>query len=346
MSSSKTKIEWTDRRHNVFRGCTRVSPGCEKCYAERIAARFGSKVDNPYYGIAEFKNGKPRWTGKTEVLWNTFDHPRRWAEPSLVFVNTMSDTFHEDIPDEAIIKLFEELNEIDWHIYQILTKRPERMLQFYKEGKLPKKENFWYGLSVEDQARCDRLQVFSQMDAPVKWVSAEPLLEDISDEIRQHLDYIDWIVCGGESGPQARPMKPEWAWELYEVCQRKQVAYFFKQMGARIGKGSNELYYPYEIVPEHIDQETRERSRRPIENEYPINIDKWKLQKTLMDLKEVRNVFDACHDYLHNQAGQFPTWAQVRKAHAQRRLRIIDRQEDGSLEIVGINSCRLVFKIT
>ena len=334
MSGSKTKIEWTDRRHNVFRGCTRVSPGCENCYAERIGARFGSKTDNPYHGIAEFKNGKPRWTGKIKILWDTFDHPKRWRDPSMIFVNTMSDTFHESIPDEAIIMLFEELKEIDWHIYQILTKRPERMLEFYDRGKLPRQDNFWYGLSVEDQLRCERLEIFKEMPDTIRWVSAEPLLEDITGEMRQHLDNIDWVVCGGESGPQARPMSAKWAWNLYEACKDHNVAYFFKQMGARVGKGSNKLYNPYRSV------------YAPVENEYPIDIDEWKKTKALMSLDEVRSIYNACHDFLYDQAGEFPTWAQVRKAHAQRRLRIVDRQEDGSLEIVGINSCRLVFKVT
>ena len=252
----------------------------------------------------------------------------------MIFVNTMSDTFHEDIPDEAIIELFEELSKIDWHIYQILTKRHERMLEFFKMGVLPKRRNFWYGVSVEDQLRCERLEIFKEMDTPVRWVSAEPLLEDITDEIRQHLDHINWIVCGGESGPQARPMNPKWAWHLHEACKDHKVAYFFKQMGARVGKGSDKLYNPYK--PSH----------EPVKSQYPINIDEWKKTKALMSLNEVRSVFDACHDYLHDQTGKFPTWAQVRKAYAQRRLRIVDKQEDGSLEIVGINSCRLVFKVT
>ena len=270
--SSKTKIEWTDRRHNIFRGCTRVSPGCENCYAERIGARFGSKPDNPYFGIAEFKNDKPRWTGKIDILWDKFDQPRHWKDPSMIFVNTMSDTFHEDIPDQAIIRLFNELSKIDWHIYQILTKRPERMLYFYQMGVLPKTENFWYGLSVEDTKRCDRLEIFKEMDTPIRWVSAEPLLEDIAVAIRKYNDNIEWIVVGGESGPHARPMKPEWAYDLYTECQHYEIPYFFKQMGGRRDKGSNELYNPY--------KPTWQESYKPIENQYPLDIEQWKWNKT------------------------------------------------------------------
>ena len=273
--SSKTKIEWTDRRHNIFRGCTRVSPGCENCYAERIAARFGSKPDNPFYGIAEFRHGKPRWTGKIEILWDKFDQPKHWKEPSMIFVNTMSDTFHEDIPDDAIIQLFSELSEIDWHIYQILTKRPERMLDFFKRGVLPKKENFWYGLSIEDPERCDRLKIFREMDTPIRWVSAEPLLEDISDSIDEYMNDIEWVVCGGESGPYARPMESKWAYDLFILCCYYEVPYFFKQMGARSGKGSKELYSPYKPIT-NIDL-------GPVKNHYPIDIDRWKKEVSSND---------------------------------------------------------------
>lgn len=265
---SKTNIEWTDRRHNVFRGCTRVSPGCENCYAERMSARFGTKPENPYHGIAEFRHGKPRWTGKIEILSDKFDQPKHWKTPSMIFVNTMSDTFHEDIPDDAIIDLFSELSKINWHIYQVLTKRPERMLEFFQKGVLPKQHNFWYGVSVEDQKRCDRLEVFKEIDTPIRWVSAEPLLEDISESIKGHLDNIEWIVCGGESGPYARPMNPEWAYNLFVECCYQEVPYFFKQMGGRKDKGAKELYNPYET--------TWNTNNQPVKSQYPFDIGHWK----------------------------------------------------------------------
>lgn len=265
---AKTKIEWTHRTVNVFRGCTRVSEGCRNCYAERLAARFATE-GNPYEGFSEFVDTadgyrEPRWTGKVEVIEKMMDAPLNIKKNSLIFINSMSDTFHEDIPDEAIIRLFEvmqlcngEYSEIHHH-FQILTKRPQRMLELWKSGKLPYSDNIWMGVSVEDCKTVERCEIFKDMGARVQWVSAEPLLEDISEAIEPYLYFVDWLVCGGESGPRARPMQPQWAWDLYMATAGHNTRYFFKQMGGRKDKGVKTLSNPK--YPDML----------PITNQYPF----------------------------------------------------------------------------
>ena len=261
---TNSKIEWTDKTHNFLRGCTRVSEGCRFCYAERLAARFGKAEGNPYQGYSEFKHGQPHWTGKVEVIENKLDQPLRWRKPSLIFVNSMSDTFHESVSDVAISQAFEVMDKAYWHQYQILTKRPERMLEMWESNLLPRGDNFWYGVSIENVEAAKRCKYLVQMDARVRWVSAEPLLEDITDAIAKYLPDLDWVVCGGESGPLARPMEPEWAYHLYVVCTQSATRYFFKQMGGRRNKGVKELIPP---LPGH--------SKKPIINQYPIDVEYW-----------------------------------------------------------------------
>ena len=258
---ARSKIEWTQKTWNPFRGCTRVSEGCRNCYAERFAARFGNQEGSPYEGLANFattKDGKePRWTNKVRVIDNLLEAPIHWKNPSLVFVNSMSDTFHEAIPDEEIIRLFEtmELCNGDYtaprHHFQVLTKRPERMKDMFvnaegaPRGLLPTwNSNVWLGVSVEDCETVERIEYLHNCGTRVKWVSAEPLLEDISEAIEPYLWMVDWVVCGGESGPKARPMEEEWAYNLFMKCWERNVKYFFKQMGGRKDKGSKILHRP------------------------------------------------------------------------------------------------------
>ena len=259
----KSKIEWTERTWNPFRGCTRVSEGCRNCYAERLAARFGQDK-GPYEGFSQFiekadGTKEPRWTGKVEVLEKLMSAPINVKKPSLFFVNSMSDTFHASIPDETIFRLFETMRYCNGdfvpahHHFQVLTKRPERMLSLWKSGNLPYSENIWLGISVEDVQTVSRLEVFKDMGARVQWVSAEPLLEDITDAIRPYLHFVDWLVVGGESGPNARPMNVKWAYDLYIETFAFETAYFFKQMGGRKDKGSTKLYSPYESKPREFE---------------------------------------------------------------------------------------------
>ena len=294
---ARSNIEWTDRTINVFRGCTRVSAGCRNCYAERLAARFGSDEGNPYEGFSRFvdtKDGKePRWTGKVEVIEKMMEAPLNIKKPSLIFINSMSDTFHEDVPDEAIVRLFEVLERADWHIFQILTKRPERMLQMYQDDLLSGSRNIWYGVSVENVETVKRCEIFKEMRgardrsgkvgyAPIKWVSAEPLLEDITEAFSPYHHYVDWLVVGGESGPQARPMDIKWAYDLY-IEYGMSLTYFFKQMGGRKGKGSTKLYSPYFL-------EAREFEVK----HYPIDVEAWR--EYMIDLQESREYMESRGD--------------------------------------------------
>ena len=286
---AKTKIEWTDRTINIMRGCTRVSEGCRNCYAERLAARFGSGKGNPYEGYSEFvetKNGKDaRWTGKVEVIEKMMDAPLNVKTPSLIFINSMSDTFHEDVPDDAIIRLFEVMERADWHIFQILTKRPERMLQMYQDGLLSGSRHIWYGVSVENVETVKRCEIFKEMwgardrygelgNPPIKWVSAEPLLEDITGAISPYLHYVDWLVVGGESGPNARPMHVKWAYDLWIETGLYSTKYFFKQMGGRKDKGSTKLYSPYSLYP-NTRGDTIEAREFEVKR-YPIDVEAWR----------------------------------------------------------------------
>ena len=267
-----TAIDWTEKRWNFLRGCTRVSEGCRHCYAERTAARFATP-GNPYEGIAEFvktdAGQEARWTNKVVVVEKELDAPLRSRKPALVFVNTMSDTFHADVPDEIIIQAFDVMRQASCHQFQLLTKRPERVLEMCVAGLLEWSPNIWMGTSVEDNLTVDRLTHLQQVRAEIKWVSVEPLLEDIADSLELHLSWLDWVVVGGESGPRARPMKSEWASSIWADCLRTDVPFFFKQMGGRTDKGQREL------VNENGDKFPRQR-------EYPIDIERFHKTKGQM----------------------------------------------------------------
>jgi protein gp37 len=241
--ASKTNIEWTDYNWNFLRGCSRVSEGCRNCYAETIAARFSGFDINgkqlPYFGLAEMVNGNPRWTGEISFHEDILLQPLRWTRPRKVFVNSMSDLFHEKVTDEMLDKAFRVMFQASQHTFQILTKRPERMLKYVGDrwecGKgfpWEPARNIWLGVSVEDQKTADeRIPLLLQTPAAVRWISAEPLLGPIDlnevevpaehDQLRrpwdiegykfssltaQHEDrfhqapaIIDWVVVGGES---------------------------------------------------------------------------------------------------------------------------------------------------
>lgn len=311
--SVNTSIEWTDSTWNCLRGCTRVSEGCRNCYAEKVAYRFSGE-GLPYQGLAVLKNGHPSWTGKVEFVEKHLLDPLKWGliyagpntEPRSrrIFVNSMSDLFHENVTDEMRDKIFAVMALCPRHIFQVLTKRPERMLEWF--GKKitntmskqacwtapwrvwrqstdvqieAKRETFnpfhwagdereeiapwplpnvWLGVSVENQATADaRIPLLLQTPAAVRFISAEPLLGPISlrwknstfDPHPRHerpnpdergrvstneydgLRELDWVICGGESGPGARPMHPDWARSLRDQCAAAGVPFFFKQFG-------------------------------------------------------------------------------------------------------------------
>lgn len=234
---TKTKIEWTDATWNPIRGCSRVSAGCKNCYAERIAARF-SGVGMPYEGLS--KNG--RWTGEVRFVTERIDDPRQWKKPRRIFVNSMSDLFHKKVKLDWIGQIYTVMRYSPQHTFQILTKRPQGMLEYFK--LLPASmilPNVWLGVSVEDQKTADeRIPLLLQTPAAVRFISAEPLLGPINlvkafgqgvGELMT--DHLDWVIVGGESGPGARPMNPDWARSLRDQCEMSGVKFFMKQMSKK-----------------------------------------------------------------------------------------------------------------
>ena len=226
----KSTIEWTNSTWNPVTGCTKVSTGCDHCYAERLSERFRGVEGHPFESGFDLTLRPKR-----------LDQPAHWRRPQLIFVNSMSDLFHKDIPVEYIRRVFDTMERADWHIYQVLTKRSSLMRRFvrdrYRGGEAP--PHIWLGVSVEDAAALTRLRHLQQTSASVRFVSFEPLIGPLGEV---DLQYIHWVIAGGESGPEARPMQPEWARALRDQCQAQGVAFFFKQWGGRTPKaGGNTL---------------------------------------------------------------------------------------------------------
>lgn len=218
-------IEWTDSTWNPVTGCTKVSPGCKYCYAERLARRL-QRLGNPRY-----LNGF-----KLTVQRDQVDLPLRWRRPRRIFVNSMSDLFHADIPDEFIQSVFDTMLRGHWHNFQVLTKRAERLPLI--APKLPWPDNVWLGVSVEDAKHVWRLDCLREVPAAVRFVSIEPLLGPITT---LNLDGIDWVIVGGESGPIHRKPDPKWVRDLRDLCVEEEVAFFFKQWGGAISKSGGRL---------------------------------------------------------------------------------------------------------
>jgi protein gp37 len=222
----RSKIEWTESTWNPVTGCTKTSPGCKNCYAEKFALRLKA-ANNPSY-----VNGF-QLTLHERVLCL----PLKWHKPQTIFVNSMSDLFHESVPDEFIFYVFNIMNQANWHRYQILTKRSDRLLQL--NSKLNWAPHIWMGVSVENSEYIYRVNQLRQTNAAIKFLSFEPLLGLINDV---NLDGIDWVIAGGESGPCARPMESHWVTAIRDQCQNSEVPFFFKQWGGiRKKKAGREL---------------------------------------------------------------------------------------------------------
>ena len=217
----KSSIEWTDASWNPTTGCTKVSPGCQNCYAERLANRL-KLMGNPKYQRGFDFTLQPA----------ALDLPLKWSEPRKIFVNSMSDLFHEEISDEYLDQCFDVMEKADWHVYQILTKRPERLLRYSKRrGRLP--AHVWVGTSVEMALYKSRIDLLRQIDATIRFISFEPLVGRVG---KVNFRGISWAIVGGESGPNHRPVKIEWIRELREQCVKNNVAFFFKQWGGHTPK--------------------------------------------------------------------------------------------------------------
>ena len=292
---SKSKIEWTDATWNPIIGCSRVSEGCRNCYAETIVGRFGRGKPTVYSGLTQIVNGRSVWTGKIKETRQLLQ-PMKWRQPRKVFVNSMSDLFHENVADEQIDTIFAVMTLSPRHTFQVLTKRPKRMMEYMMQveeerdmqrwinaavdlaldfgsdsedciiannGWPPR--NIWLGVSVENQAAADeRIPLLLKTPAAVRFISAEPLLGPVNLQDIRYQDEdvdclwksltayhevlnstsmdvvateddgvtkLDWVICGGESGPNARPMKVDWARSLRNQCAGAKVPFFFKQWG-------------------------------------------------------------------------------------------------------------------
>lgn len=213
--AAKSTIEWTESTWNPVTGCSKISPGCKHCYAERMAARLQAM-------------GQPSYRNGFEVTLqpHTLEAPLNWKKPQVIFVNSMSDLFHELVPDEYIHRVFDVMGRASWHQFQILTKRPERLLAL--DSTLSWKENIWMGVSVENSRYTHRIQKLRSTHARVKFLSLEPLLGPLP---RLNLKGIHWVIVGGESGPGARPIQEEWVLSIRDQCATAHVPFFFKQWG-------------------------------------------------------------------------------------------------------------------
>ena len=222
-----TTIEWTDETWNPIRGCSAVSPGCENCYAQLMAHRF-SGPGKAYEGLTRLTGHGPKWTGRIRVVPTKLEEPLHWRKPRKIFVNSMTDIFHKDVPMDFIDAIVEVMRKADWHRFQVLTKRAERFPEIDRLiGKWP--ENVWMGVSVENDDYTDRIDLLRTSAAAVKFLSLEPLLGPLPD---LDLDRIDWVIVGGESGPGARRMNADWVRDIRDQCVEQGVAFHFKQWGA------------------------------------------------------------------------------------------------------------------
>lgn len=221
-----TSIEWTDATWNPVAGCAVISPGCSNCYAMRMAARLDAMGMAKYRGLTRKSGGRAVWTGDVKPDVGSLAIPFGWKKPRRVFVNSMSDLFHEDVPFEFIKLVWSVMEGAAHHTYQILTKRPSRMAQLVPS--LPFLPNVWLGTSVENAAYLDRIDELRNVNASVRFVSFEPLLGSVKDA---DLAKIHWAIVGGESGPRARRMEVHWVEEIEGACRRAGTAFFFKQWG-------------------------------------------------------------------------------------------------------------------
>ena len=213
--ATRSHIEWTESTWNPITGCTKISPGCKHCYAERMSKRLEAM-------------GSPNYTNgfRLTIHPDSLHLPLQWKKPQTIFVNSMSDLFHRDVPLPFIQEVFRVMNEAHWHQFQILTKRADRLLEL--SPQLSWTRNIWLGVSVENDQYVHRIDLLRQTSAHIKFLSLEPLLGPLP---HLRLGQIDWVIVGGESGPGARPMDPSWVKGIRDQCVKADVPFFFKQWG-------------------------------------------------------------------------------------------------------------------
>lgn len=226
--SERSTIEWTQATWNPVTGCSKVSPGCGHCYAETFAERFRGVPGHPYEQGFDLTLRPDRVT-----------LPLQWRQPRLIFVNSMSDLFHEDVPYAFVRRIFEVMEQANWHRFQLLTKRAERLVDLAQ--RLPWPGNVWMGVSIENRRFVGRAAHLRRVPAAVRFISAEPLLGPLDD---LSLEDVDWLIVGGESGHRARPMHPDWARRLRDQCLEAHIPFYFKQWGAYRPVDADDRYAP------------------------------------------------------------------------------------------------------
>ena len=260
--SENSSIEWTDATWNPVRGCTKISPGCKHCYAETFAERFRGVPGHPYEQGFDLR-----------LVPEKLLEPLEWARPKMVFVNSMSDLFQEEIPTEYVAAVSAVMAASPWHIYQVLTKRAARLRDLLRTelAEVAREPHIWWGVSVEDRRYgLPRIDLLRQSPAATRFLSIEPLLEDLG---QINLEGIDWVIVGGESGPGARPVRPEWVESLRNQCEQSSVAFFFKQWGgvrkSKTGRALNGRTYDAfpsvvraKLPHRHLREELAARFRR------------------------------------------------------------------------------------
>lgn len=247
--AQKTEIEWTDATWNPASGCTKVGPGCDNCYAERFAERWRGTTGHPYEQGFDLR------------LWPSRLHqPKTWRRSKRIFVNSMSDLFHKGIDIEFVDRVFDTMEEADWHVYQILTKRSSLMAKYirrrYGDREVP--SHIWLGVSVEDANHASRILHLKKINCPGRFISFEPLLGPVGE---LDLSGIAWAIVGGESGPGARPIEEPWVLDIQDLCDAHNVAFFFKQWGGirpksggRLLSGEEWNNFPWHIMPRSLQQ--------------------------------------------------------------------------------------------
>ena len=246
------KIEWTEQTWNPSAGCTKISAGCQNCYAETMAIRLQAM------GVEGYENGF-----KFNIVPSRLNEPLKKKKPTVFFVNSMSDIFHKDMPLDYLNKIFDVIEQTPQHTYQVLTKRADRMQEYFLHRPVPK--NIWLGVTVDNKKDgLPRIDFLRNIDATVLFLSVEPLLEDLGE---MNLTNIDWVIVGGESGNRARPMEKEWVVNIKQQCEREDVAFFFKQWGTW---GADRVKRNKKLNGKEIDGKIWQQYPEVIEQQYLV----------------------------------------------------------------------------
>lgn len=249
--AEKSPIEWTDATWNPVAGCSIASSGCTNCYAMRMAARLEAMGVAKYQGLTRKSGGRAKWTGAIRCDETALMAPHNWRSPRKVFVNSMSDLFHADVPVGFIQKVWSVMEETPRHDYQLLTKRPDRMRALLSGSDFKILPNVWIGTSVEGPDVVDRIEHLRATPAAIRFISFEPLIGPIGNV---SLEGIAWAIVGGESGPGSRVMEEQWVWSIERLCRRHDTAFFFKQWGGTNKKATGRLLggRTYDEMPVYI----------------------------------------------------------------------------------------------